>query len=69
MTELNLSDIPIATNLKTASTKNIKLLHLVIFNDEFDRHSRKKLRSFSSFRESFDLPVKKRSFSKMFYVS
>ena len=68
--ELTLSDIPsIITNLKIAATKNIKLLHSIIFNDEFDHNSRKKLRTFSSFPESFDLTVKKRSCSKMFYIS
>ena len=44
MTELNLSDIPpIATNLKTTATKNSKLLHSIILNDEFDRNSHNKL--------------------------
>ena len=70
MTELTLSDIPsIASNLKTAATKNIKLLYSIIFNDEFDRTSRKKLRTFSSFPESFDLTVKKEAILKCFTLA
>ena len=60
---------PIATNLKTVSIENIKLLHSIIFNDEFDRYSHKKIRNCSSLPDTFASTVKKRRCSKMFFGS
>lgn len=55
-----LDDIqPISSFLKTGNVKTIKLLNKIIFNDEYDRKSRKKIRLFSCFPPDVNIEERK----------
>lgn len=68
MTSLN--DIPsIASFLKKGNIKTVKLLNVILFNELFDRRTRKKLRNFSSFPKEVDLEERKKIVSDSFSLN
>lgn len=70
MSGLTLNDIPqIRETLKLGNVKVIKLLYFIIFDDVFDRNSRKKLRTFKGFPHDFDVDKRKKFILDKFSLS
>ena len=58
---LTLNDIPSISNLlKVGNTKTVKLLNSIIFNEDFNRNTRKKLRTFSAFSPDIKIEERKK---------
>ncbi|GFS54280.1 transposon Tf2-9 polyprotein [Trichonephila clavipes] len=64
-----LNDYPkISQSLKSSSTNNIKILHLLIFGENGDRKNRSRLREFSGFPTDFNVEETKTKIIKEFTV-